>query len=147
MKTRFITLIGVFACSLLFACSVEPQSINYGQDQCHFCKMTIVDKQHSAQYVTNKGKQFKFDAIECLVNQLGSVKEDQLAHILVANYEEPGAMIDARNSHYIICKKIKSPMGANLSAFSSKESAEKTISQFGGNLFNWTEIQKEIREN
>ncbi len=49
-------------------CSVSPKAIDYGNDGCHFCKMTIVDKLHAAEVVTNKGKVYKFDATECMIN-------------------------------------------------------------------------------
>ena len=61
------SLLGFTILMLLISCKIEPQAIEYGKDQCSFCVMNIVDKTHSAQYVTKKGKQFKFDAIECMV--------------------------------------------------------------------------------
>ena len=58
------------AAVLIIGCEVKPQEIAYGQDACHFCKMTIVDRQHAAELVTVKGKAFKYDAIECMMNHL-----------------------------------------------------------------------------
>ena len=52
----------------LAACTVAPVPINFGSDGCHFCKMTIVDKQHAAELVTSKGKAYKYDAIECMID-------------------------------------------------------------------------------
>lgn len=55
MKTlKLIT--ALVAIGLLWSCSIAPEPINYGQDGCHFCKMTIVDKVHAAEIVTTKGK-------------------------------------------------------------------------------------------
>lgn len=137
-------LISIFILITLFlaSCSTEPQPINYGKDQCNFCKMNVVDKLHSAQYVTKKGKQFKFDAVECMVNIINKEKNQQdLSTLLVADYANPGKMTDALTATYLISKKIKSPMGANLSAFSQKNDAEKTQKEFGGNLFTWKELR------
>ena len=64
MKSIFILTISLV---LIISCKVEESPINYGQDACKFCKMTIVDKQHAAEIVTKKGKPFKYDAIECMV--------------------------------------------------------------------------------
>ena len=50
------------------ACTVEPQPIQYGRDNCAFCKMTIVDGRYGSELVSSKGKVFKFDAVECLIN-------------------------------------------------------------------------------
>ena len=83
---------------LLSSCSVRPQEIIYGQDACHFCSMTIVDKQHGAELVTDKGKIYKFDAIECMINHL-SENTYPIEHYLVTDYNEPEKFIDAKNSY------------------------------------------------
>ncbi len=128
---------------LLNSCSVEPESISFGKDQCDFCKMRIVDQTHAAQYVTTKGNQFKFDAIECLLRELSNpeINAAGLAHILVADYNNPGGMISAKDATYIICKEIKSPMGAYLSAFGSDKAAQKVLDEMGGNKYTWDTIQ------
>ena len=135
------TFLGAFS-----SCSVEPSPIDYGSDQCDFCKMGVVDKAHSAQYVTQKGKQYKYDAIECLIRELNTpdIQESDLAFILVADYSNPGQMIDATKATYIICKAIKSPMGANLSAFSKADDAKATVAENGGDVYDWAGIKDRI---
>ena len=71
---------------VLSACSISPQPINYGKDGCSFCKMTIVDKQHGTQIVTEKGKAFKFDAIECLLNYNYQNQEQPVALFLINDF-------------------------------------------------------------
>ena len=131
------------ALSLLFfmSCSVEPEKINYGSDACHFCQMTIVDQQHSAQYVTSKGKQFKFDAIECMLNEFSEKTTENINVILIADYGNPGSMTDAKNATYLISPEIKSPMGAFLSAFSDEDKAKKALQENSGKLYTWTSIK------
>ena len=129
---------------LLTSCKVEPEPINYGKDQCNFCKMNIVDKQHAAQLVTKKGKQYKYDAIECMVNDLSKNENlKEVAVMLVSNYGE-GVMTNATSATYLISEKIKSPMGANLSAFSSRETAEKFLKENGGELFTWEQLKVKL---
>lgn len=129
----------------LSSCDVKPKEINYGQDHCTFCDMTVVDQTHAAEYVTKKGRSYPFDAIECLIMKIHEEKnQDKLAYILVTDYNNPGVLIDARNATYLISEEIQSPMGANLSAFASKEIAEKTAKQLGGKLYNWNQIKAEI---
>src|SRR5690606_41500698 len=65
---RFKHISFVVLLLVLTSCNVGPQAIDYGKDGCHFCKMTIVDKLHAAEIVTNKGKIYKFDASECMIN-------------------------------------------------------------------------------
>ena len=132
------------AVSLLFfmSCSIEPEKINYGSDACHFCQMTIVDQQHASQYVTSKGKQFKFDAIECMLNEFSEKTTSNIDVILVADYGNPGSMTDANAATFLISPEIKSPMGAFLSGFSDKPMAEKTLQENSGKLYTWTSIKE-----
>ena len=122
------------------SCDIKPAPINFGSDSCHFCKMTIVDRQHAAQYVTKKGKQFKFDAVECMLNDLSENGIDHLGLLLVSDYVHPGEMTDATQATYLISEGIKSPMGANLSSFSNKTDAESSLETHGGKLFLWKEM-------
>lgn len=133
----------LFALLLVFtSCEVAPKKINYGNDHCLYCDMTVVDKTFSAQYVTKKGKAYMFDSVECIVRKTTAENnEDLLAFVLVADYKNPGSLVDAYTATYLISEKIKSPMGANLSAFSSKEDAIHMQNEFGGELYTWSEIK------
>jgi len=147
MKINFLKpLIGTVILLLIISCKVEPQKIEYGKDQCSFCKMNIVDKTHAAQYVTKKGKQFKFDAVECMVNDLDIKDESEIAILLVADYGNPGEMIDAKTAAYLISKGIKSPMGANLSAFSSHTKAKELQQKFGGQNYTWESLKQQLSD-
>ncbi len=147
MKTSFLKpAVGVVILFLTISCKVEPQKIEYGKDQCSFCVMNIVDKTHAAQYVTKKGKQFKFDAIECLVNDIGQKNEDEIAILLVANYGNPGEMIDAKTATYLISEEIKSPMGANLSAFLLAEKAQELQQKHSGEIFSWDTLKQKFSD-
>ena len=67
-----------------------------------------------------------------------------MAFILVADYTNPGTLVDAKSATFMINEKIKSPMGANLSAFSTFEAANKVKELEGGEIFNWTEIKSKL---
>ena len=140
------TFVVIFFLSLVISCKIEPQPIEFGKDQCRHCVMNIVDKTHAAQFVTKKGKQFKFDAIECMVNVINEEGEEHLAIILVANYAKPGEMINAASATYLITPEIKSPMGANLSAFSSFKKAKEAEELHKGELYNWKELQLRLAD-
>ncbi|PHR71619.1 MAG: hypothetical protein COA67_06285 [Lutibacter sp.] len=148
MKNKAIRTILYFAMfTVVYSCKVEPKKIDYGNNHCHFCDMTVVDKTHAAQYVTRKGKAYMFDAVECMMNSLNQDKNEELMEfLLVADYANPGNLVDAKTATYLISEKIKSPMGANLSAFSSKETAQKQLSDKGGKLFTWTELKSKFAE-
>lgn len=135
----------IFITSFLFSCHSKPKAIEYGFDHCSFCKMTVVDKTHAAQYVTQKGKNYTFDAIECMIRKGKKENDDYFAHLLVADFSKPGHLIDAKNASFLVSEGIKSPMGANLSAFSTKEMAEKAKAEHGGTIYTWNEIKKQLK--
>lgn len=125
---------------LLFSCNVSPQAIDYGNDGCHYCKMTIVDKLHAAEIVTAKGKAYKFDATECMINFLDEFDTSSIQLYLANNYNKPGELIDATQATFLISENIPSPMGAFLSAFKNKEDAIKIQTQKSGDIYTWEEL-------
>ncbi len=141
-KLLFVFLLGTFALS----CSVEPVPIDYGHDECDFCRMTIVDNQHAAEAVTTKGRATKYDAIECLINHLATddMKDVKMKFILVNDYNSPGALVDAHSAWYLVSEAIPSPMGANLSAFAKEEDARLMAGEKGGEVYDWEAIKSKI---
>lgn len=132
-KILYLFLLGLFV-----ACNNDAQPIDYGNDNCSFCDMTIVSQAYAAQAVTKKGKQYKYDAIECMVNdQLQQNHEMEIQ--LVSNFEAPGTMIKVNDAGFVINDSIKSPMGGNLAAF-KKESA--FLDNASDGMFNWEELMK-----
>lgn len=134
---------------LLISCSVEPQEVLFGEDACDFCKMTIVDSQHAAEIVTSKGKAFKFDAVECMMNYFNrnAIESETMAYILVMDYNHPGDLIDAKTASFIISENIPSPMGAFLSAVSNKEIAKQIIELKSGEIYDWTLLKNRYKVN
>lgn len=134
MKFYTLLLLGI----LLVSCSNEPEPIAYGSDQCSFCKMTIVSKAHSAQMVTKKGKQIKYDAIECMVkDNLENYEESEIAIMQFANYLDPGSMLSSQEAVFVMDEKITSPMGANLAAIKKDNNHD----QFP-EVYTWNELKK-----
>ncbi|MBD0850157.1 nitrous oxide reductase accessory protein NosL [Maribacter arenosus] len=138
MINRFIFV--TLAILLLVSCEVSPKPIDYGSDGCHFCSMTIVDRQHAAEIVTKKGKAYKFDAVECMMNHLKDIDINTVGLFLVNDYLTPGELIDAKESTFLISKAIPSPMGEYLSAFRSRDVAEQIEAENKGELYSWDEL-------
>jgi copper chaperone NosL len=146
MKNYIKKVFAIITILSLHACSVEPQPIKFGTDACSYCKMTIVDKMHASEYVTDKGKVYKYDAVECMIHDLQEKNFPPHAYLLVADYGNNGTFTDAEKAVYLISKKIPSPMGAFLSAFSSAEKAEEVKNEKGGELYSWKEIIQKIKK-
>ncbi|SDE48029.1 copper chaperone NosL [Pricia antarctica] len=141
MKYTSILLISLL---ILGGCKIDSDPINYGSDACHYCSMTIVDKQHATEYVTDTGKAFKFDAIECMMNDLKDTNDTKIALFLVNDFENPGQLINGTKATYLISKNITSPMGGNLSAFENRAAADSVQSELQGELFTWEELKKRL---
>lgn len=131
-----VTMVGLGFAS----CEIKPMPISYGSDACHYCKMTIVDRQHAAQLVTDKGKVFKFDAIECMINYSPQLNEQNIALKLCNHFTEPGELIPAEEAYYLISEGIPSPMGAFLTAFRTDVLANEALEEYGGEVFTWNEL-------
>lgn len=148
MKYISIQLVSLFLISaFLISCKVEPKPIEYGIDVCNYCKMNIVEKTHSAQYVTKKGKQFKFDAVECLVHAMQETDVSKIQLFLVADFSNPGVMINAQEATFLISPGIKSPMGADLTAVSMRSFGEELKKEHKGDLYTWVELQNKMKTN
>ena len=127
----------------LTACSQEPVEIHYASDECAHCKMMITDDQFASQLVTEKGKAFKFDAIECMaVYYRENEVELDGARLWVSNYNEPGSWLDAFEAQYVKSEVVKSPMGESLLALPDKEAAEEHVDERPGRLLLWDEVSQ-----
>ncbi|WP_460219649.1 nitrous oxide reductase accessory protein NosL [Psychroserpens sp. MEBiC05023] len=131
---------------LFFSCNVSPKPIDYGSDGCHFCKMTIVDKVHAAEIVTKKGKVYKFDATECMINFMNEFDTSEIALYLSNDYTTPEILIDATKATFLISENIPSPMGAFLSAFEHQVDAQQAQSEKGGDLYSWNELLAHFKD-
>ncbi|HET8829590.1 MAG TPA: nitrous oxide reductase accessory protein NosL, partial [Pelobium sp.] len=107
--------------------TTEPQAINYGKDVCEHCKMVIADEKYGAELITKKGKVYKFDSAECLMDLITeeSRKIDTTgAQLLVINFAKPATFLDAKTAFYLKDKEYQSPMGGNIVPFESEMLAD-----------------------
>lgn len=130
---------------LFFSCSQKPQPISYGKDACEHCKMTIMDNRFGAEIVTVKGRIYKFDAAECMVDFIKSNPERLASpkdmHLTV-NVASPGNLIDAHRAFFLKDEAFKSPMGGNLAAFNTRQMAENNLQTADGEVLTWEELLK-----
>ena len=129
MNSRWLNVFLILILTAAVSCSTDPEQINFGTDQCALCKMIISEQRFGSEIVTKKGKIFKYDGAECMMNalNLGNVNYDDAAGFYVIDAANPKQLTDAVNASYLISEKLPSPMGANLSAYSKKSDAEAKI--------------------
>lgn len=148
MEKRNITVaLSIVFCLFMSACSVEPEPLHYGKDNCHACKMTLVDNKFGAEIVTTKGKIYKFDDVNCMLNfyNSGEVSTDNMKDILIVDFAKPEKLIDARNALYIKSEDIKTPMASNIAAFETNEDLKQMNSDWKGILLSWGEVQTQFK--
>lgn len=131
----------------LTSCSTEPEPLAYGKDVCHFCKMTLMDARFGAELVTKKGKIYKFDDINCFLTFYNSGAEDpaNYAHRLVVDFNQPGVLKDASNSHYVKSEMIKSPMASQLAAFEDYNAMDNHKKEWKGIYLSWGEVVTQFK--
>jgi len=146
-KRTVATALSVGLMLLLFSCSVKPEPLVYGKDACYTCKMTLMDNTFGAEIVTTKGKIFKFDDVNCLINfyNSGQLAHENVKEILIVDFANPEKLIDARNALYIKSEMIKSPMASNLAAFGSSADLKTMNANWKGTISHWSEIQTQYK--
>ena len=109
--------------------------------------MTIVDPGFGAEVVTQKGKAYKFDAIECMMNHLKEKGDGDISLFLCNVLIEPGTLHDATRLTFLKAESIPSPMGAFLSAFPTEEEARKTLDAEEGTFYDWDALREYFEGN
>ena len=82
--------------------------------------MTISDPKFGAELVTPKGRILKYDAAECLIDDIAE-KNHEYAFLLVVPFDRPKELMDVDSVHFVFSPLINSPMGANLGAFATRD--------------------------
>lgn len=139
----------IWICSVLciVGCSSGPKEINYGKDKCDFCTMTITDKPYAAEVITEKGKVYKFDSSECMFSYVDTNDRVSYAQYLTATMDKPAVLQDAQTSIFLVSPNLPSPMGANITAFSNRETAKNAQKEFSGEIYTFQDISKGIYKN
>ncbi len=135
---------------ILGGCAKKPAAIAFGTDACEHCSMTITDERHGAEFVTNKGRSYKFDSIECMVEALadgGKLAGTEVRSFYVIDYAHPRLIIDASRAHFLVSPNLPSPMGANVTSFADEPDALHVQKYKGGDVMNWDSIRKHLQES
>lgn len=138
----------LFAFNLLLACDPESQPINYGSDMCEFCRMSIVDQRFGSEIVTQKGKIYKFDAVECMINYLDQRVEDEskLKYILTNTLDVPGELIDVQECRFLRSENMPSPMGMFINPFKDSALAFSKQEENSGTIYVWNSLREELNK-
>jgi len=121
-KPRGIAVLGTAIAAT--ACAVNPHIV-FGVDSCAECRMLISDRRFGAVLVTNTGKAFTFDSVDCLLEYLERNAGSDMRGAWVVNAAQPGTLIPAEDAVYVQQGAVRPPMGVTV-AFRSPETARET---------------------
>ncbi len=136
-----------FIIILMMSCSVSHEPIVFGKDACENCKMLIMDPKFGAVLTTQKGKNFKFDDLNCLASYIHqkAIQDESVFMISVMDFKNPGSAVDIKNALFVLSDKVKSPMASGIASFSERETYEEFISDSNGLVITWPEIKTKFR--
>jgi len=137
-----LTTLGLLMILMISCTAPSPTPIKYGEDECEYCRMTIVDHQFGTELVTTKGKVFKFDSIECLAafHGRGDIEPEQVHSNWVTNYLVPEELMPIQDATFVQTEEARSPMGMGLFGFPSESTAREFAGNNAGAVMDWESI-------
>jgi copper chaperone NosL len=135
---------------LLGGCATpEPRPLRLGEDRCAHCIMSLSDDRYGAELVTQTGKVYAFDSVECLAGYLidGRIAEADVHSLWVVDFEQPGTLISVGEAFFLHSKDLPSPMGQYLTAFGPGITRQAVSHSFFGDILTWDEVLDVVQEN
>jgi copper chaperone NosL len=140
-KKVAVSALGLLLLFGFISCKPEAPKLNFNKDDCDYCGMKLMDDRYGCLFVTPKGKAYRFDDINCMLNfyiENATITPEQQ---MVIDFSSPGKLIDATTAVYLKNEELKSPMGGNAAAFAVQDSANRYHGLLGGSIINWKKIQ------
>lgn len=131
----------------LSACEPKPQEINFGSDQCEYCRMMITEAEFGSQALNQQGRSFKFDSVECMAAyDLTSEASENIHSLWVPDFLNRDEWLEATSAVYLHSETLRSPMGLFLSAYSDNESAQSMKDEYGGQIVDYDRVRQIVNE-
>lgn len=136
--TTFISILFLMACG-----EPTPQPIQYGSDECAYCRMIVTDAEFASQVLNNQGRSFKFDSIECMAAyDITNEDQENIHSRWVPDFHDRDEWLEAESAAYLHSETLRSPMGLFLSAYSDRASAEEMRDEYGGELVDYETVKQ-----
>lgn len=126
---------------LMSSCTTKPEPFVLGQDACYFCKMTISQTNFGGEWITTKGRLYKFDDIHCLKEYLKMKDKAEQGEIWLPSYLPPPTFNLARDAWILESENIRGPMGGHYAAFTTEADLQTVREKLGGKVLRWSDIQ------
>ncbi len=143
-KNKSLIINCLFLIPFLFLsyCSKEPKPIEYGLDNCDYCRMLITDPKFGTELINDKGKVYKFDSVECLAAFSSELPDNMEHSIWVTDFFNPNILVESKGIVFLQSQTLRSPMGLNLAGFSKGKNLQKAKAEFGGLSMSWKEVKE-----
>jgi len=138
-KSVVVTVLILFT---MQSCAGGPQPIKYGRDACDFCKMTIMQRKFANEWVTDKGKVFRFDDVHCLFSFRKNNKSN--GTVYMNDFTAKKELVKAGEMFFVMSDEIKAPMGGHIAAFADKSSAEEFARRNNVIELAWRQVEREM---
>jgi copper chaperone NosL len=124
------------------SCRPGPEPLVLGNDQCSFCKMTISDNRFGGELLTKKGRVYKFDDAQCLLNFIGSgeVKKQEIGGVYFSNFTNPHELVKSDIAFLIQSELLKGPMNGNIAAFANEDSMRLAENRYSAKSVRWNQL-------
>lgn len=129
------------------ACQKGPRPIALDTDTCAYCRMSVSDPKFAAELVTDKGKVYTFDSIECLAAYVVTEGEKAGGTPWVSDYDRPGTWLKADEAFFVRSPLLRSPMALNVAAFKTRAEFEKAKGEYKGAEMRWSDVMDLVRSS
>ncbi len=110
----------------IFSCSNNKSvPIKLNVDNCDFCGMSIADGKFAAEVITEKGRDYKFDDISCMMNYCKENGDTKIGAYYVNDFAQDNVLIPANTAFFLSGGAIQSPMRGGIIAVSNETVAKE----------------------
>ena len=135
--SRFLAIVIAF---ILMGCAeTGPSKIELNKDACDHCKMNISDIRFATQFVTPKGRYYKFDDLLCLL-EYTKLNNMETKSIWVSSYVSKNEFIDVQDAYFFSSDQLRSPMRGNMAAVRIVDSSSVPFDKKDINSYSWKEL-------
>lgn len=142
-------LVALLVGLLLMGCGDGPRSVQVGAEECAHCRMLVSENRFASQLVTDRGRSYVFDSIECMAEFLqeeAQVSRDRVRSLWVTEFDAPGTWLGVEEAVFLRSEGLRSPMGLNLSAHADMNAARDHQADFGGEILEWGQVEALVAE-
>lgn len=135
---------GLTLALLLAACGEPgPVPIAWGERECDYCHMTVVQPGYAAQLVLRTGKAHIFDDPGCLAAFVreGTVAPESIHSLWVNDFLSPDAPpLRVEEAVFLRSDSLRTPMNHGVAALRPGPGADSLANALGGRLVRWHDV-------